>query len=272
MWRADARLAGSEVAMVFRRRRNQVLLALIAAVPLAIGVAVKYNPPQGNDGPQFIAQITGNGVFLVFTALTVALPLLFPLLVGMVAGDAIAGEAGTGTLRYLLVLPVGRGRLLAAKAAGALAYTVAVVLAVAVVGLVAGAGLFGLHPVTLLSGTTISLPAGLGRVAAVAAYVTASLTGYLAIGLFISTLTEVPVAAMAATIATAVVANVLDAVPQLGSLRNGLFTHHWLGFADLLRSPVDVGTLLSWLGLQAAYVALFGALAWARFTTADITS
>jgi ABC-2 type transport system permease protein len=269
---ANRRLLGSEIGLVFRRRRNRALLALLAAAPVAIGIAVKVSTPRGGQGPQFLNQVSNNGLFLVFTALTVTVPLLLPLLVGVVAGDSIAGEAGTGTLRYLLTVPVSRARLLIAKAVGILAFTSAAVLVVAVVGLIMGAALFGLHSVTLLSGDTVPLSDGLIRALVVTLYVILTLSGYLAIGLFISTLTEVPVAAMAATIGVAIVANVLDAVPQLGSLRTVLFTHHWLGFAEILRLHVDWLQLLSWLGVQAVYVALFAAAAWARFTTADITS
>lgn len=267
------RLLASEIGMVFRRRRNQVLLAVLAVAPLAIGVAVKASPPQsGNDGPQFLNQVSSNGLFLVFTALTVTVPVLLPLLVGVVAGDAIAGEAGAGTLRYLLTLPVARGRVLLAKAVGTVVFLAAAVTLVALVGLIAGAALFGLHPAVLLSGDTVSLGNGLLRATEVVGFVILTLTGFVAIGLFVSTLTEVPIAAMAATVGIAIVANVLDQVPQLGSLRTGLFVHHWLAFADILRGYVDWGRLGSYLLLQLAYVGLFGAAAWARFTTADITS
>jgi ABC-2 type transport system permease protein len=269
---ATGRLFRSELGMVFRRRRNLALLVLLSAAPIAIGIAVKVSTPRGGEGPQFLSQVSSNGLFLVFTALTVTVPLLLPLLVGVVAGDSIAGEAGTGTLRYLLTVPVSRVKVLAAKAVGVLAFTASAVFAVSIVGLIMGAALFGLHSVTLLSGDTVSLGDGLVRALLVAGYVILTLTGYLAIGLFISTLTEVPVAAMASTVAVAIVANVLDAVPQLGSLRTLLFTHHWLGFAEILRLHVGWLQLASWLGVQAAYVALFAAAAWARFTTADITS
>src|SRR5581483_6754868 len=139
---ATRRLLASEIHMVFRRRRNIALLVLLAAAPIAIGTAVKVSAPQpGGDGPEFLGQITTNGLFLVFTALTVTLPLLLPLLVGVVAGDAVAGEAGSGTLRYLLTVPVTRGRLLAAKAVGVLAYATAAVTVIGVVGVAYGAAL-----------------------------------------------------------------------------------------------------------------------------------
>lgn len=270
---AARRLLASEIGMVFRRRRNQVLLLVLAAAPALIGVAVKVSPPAaGADGPPFLNQISGNGLFLVFTALTVTVPVLIPLLIGVVSGDAISGEAGTGTLRYLLTVPVSRGRLLAAKAAATLVFLTATVVVVAIVGVIAGAGFFGLHAPTLLSGDTISLGDGLVRMLEVVGYVILTLTGYVAVGLFISTLTEVPIAAMAATVGVAIVANVLDQVPQLGSLRSGLFVHHWMAFADIMRGFVDWGQLGSFLWLQLAYVALFGAAAWARFATSDVTS
>src|SRR5438067_2959905 len=135
---AFGRLYASELRLILGRRRNQALLAVLGVIPLLIGTAVYINTPRGGDGPQFLGQITGNGLFLVFTALTVCLPLFLPLAVGVVAGDSVAGEAGSGTLRYLLTIPVTRVRLLVAKAAGITAFTVAAVLVVAVSVLVTG--------------------------------------------------------------------------------------------------------------------------------------
>ena len=266
------RLLGSELTLVFRRRRNIALLVVLAGPPVLIGVAVRASAPRRGDGPDFLTQITGNGLFLVYTALIVCLPLFLPLAVGVVAGDSIAGEAGTGTLRYLLTLPVGRTRLLLAKSLGVLAFTAAAVMVVVLSGLVTGALLFGLHDLTLLSGDTVSLLNGLVRTLGVAVYVISALFGLIAIGMFISTLTEVPIAAMAATVAVTIIVEVLDAVPQIGAFRSILFTHNWLGFGELLRPSVDVPNLIGWSALQLAYVAVFGALAWARFTTKDITS
>jgi ABC-2 type transport system permease protein len=266
------RLYTSELALVLRRRRNVALLVVLSVVPLVIGVAVYLSTPRGGEGPAFLGQITGNGLFLVFTALTVSLPVFLPLVVGVVAGDSIAGEAGVGTLRYLLTVPVTRGRLLAAKALAVATFTALAVLVVALVGLVAGAILFGLGDVTLLSGDTVSLGNGLLRALGVAAYVTVALLGLAAGGLFISTLTENAIAAMATTLGLVVLSALLDAVPQLSAIHPYLLTHHWLGFGELLRSSVDTGSLLQWSGLHLAYAAIFLSLAWTRITTKDITS
>ena len=115
-------LLRSELVITLRRRRTLALLAVLAAVPVLVGIAVKLETrggssagPDGGGGPAFLAQITNNGLFLVFTALAATLPFFLPMAVGVVAGDAIAGEAGGGTLRYLLVAPAGRTRLLLTK-------------------------------------------------------------------------------------------------------------------------------------------------------------
>lgn len=270
---AFRRLYASEVRLVLGRRRNLALLAVLAVVPVVIGIAINVTtPPPGSEGPQFLGQVTGNGLFLVFTALAVCLPLFLPLVVGVVAGDSIAGEAGSGTLRYLLTVPVTRGRLLAAKTLGVLSFTCLAVLSVAAVGLLTGAVLFGLGDVTLLSGDTVSLAEGLLRALGIVAYVVVALFGLAAGGLFVSTLTENAIAAMATTIALAVLSAVLDAVPQLARIHPYLLTHNWLGFGELLRGSVDTTALLRWSALHLAYAAVFLALAWARLTTKDVTS
>lgn len=269
---AFLRLYLGEVRLVLGRRRNLALLVVLAVVPVLIGVAVFLSTPRGGEGPQFLGQITGNGLFLVFTALTVSLPFFLPLVVGVVAGDSIAGEAGSGTLRYLLTVPVSRGRLLAVKALGVATYTALAVLTVALVGLVTGALLFGLHDVTLLSGDTVSLASGLLRSFGIAAYVIVALFGLAAGGVFVSTLTENAIGAMATTIGLAVFSALLDAVPQLSSIHGALLTHNWLGFGELLRGSVDTAALLRWSLLHLTYAAVFLSLAWARLQTKDITS
>lgn len=268
------RLIRSELALVFGRRRNITLLVGLACVPLLLGIVlfVTADSAVGGQGPGFIARVTGNGLFLVVSALFLCLPFLLPLAVGITSGDAIAGEAQGGTLRYLLTTPVPRTRLLLAKAIASLAFAGAAVAAIAVVAFIAGAAFFGLAEMTLLSGDTVSVASGVARMAGVAAYVALSLTGLVAVGLWFSTLTEAPVGAMAATVVVAVVSAVFDSLPQLSAIHPLLLTHHWLGFAEFLRVEVSGGVIAQGLAVQAGWVAVFGALAWSRFTTADVTS
>jgi len=260
--------------MVLRRRRNLVVLLVLAGIPVLIGTAVRLSsgPPQGGEGPPFLAQIAGNGVFVALTALTVVLPLFLPLAVAVVSGDAVAGEASLGTLRYLLVVPVSRTRLLVVKYAGVLAYCFAAALVVGTVGVLVGLALFPAGPVTLLSGTQVSLASGLWRLLLVVLYVAASMAAVGAVGLFVSTLTESPVAAMATTTVLAITSQVLDSVPQVEPVHPWLFSHYWLNFGDLLRDPIATAGVLRGLLAAACYIAVFGLLAWSRFGGKDVSS
>ncbi|TFB58238.1 ABC transporter permease [Cryobacterium sp. TMT1-62] len=271
---AGPALLGSELTVLFRRRRTWAMLVAIALIPILLAVAVRLSSETlaPGEGPPFLDRVTQNGLFVAFTAMIVAIPLFLPLTIGVVAGDTIAGEAGQGTLRYLLVAPAGRLRLLLVKYAGVAVFCLAATLTLAVAGTLIGAALFPVGPVTLLSGDVISVPESLLRSGLISLYVTVSLLGFAAIGLFISTLTDVPVGAMAATVVVSVVVQILDVLPQLSWLDPWLFSHYWLGFADLLRQPMDLGSFGDNVLLQLGYIAVFGTLAYGRFSTKDILS
>ncbi|MGX1756971.1 ABC transporter permease [Streptomyces lydicus] len=272
-------LLRSEIAMTFRRWRTLALLAVLAGVPVLVGIAVRIEtgdgsgggPGGGGGGPAFLSQVTHNGLFLVFTSLAVTLPFFLPMSIGVIAGDSLAGEAHGGTLRYLLVAPAGRTRLLLVKYATILTFCLVGTLVVALSALATGALLFPLGEVTLLSGTSVSFGEGLLRALAIAVAVALSLIGVAAIGLFVSALTSSGIAAMATTVGLLITVQILDTLPQLHAIQPYLFPHYWLSFADLLRDPVYWDQLQKNLGLQALYALVFGSAAWARFTTRDIT-
>ncbi|MBG6238724.1 ABC-2 type transport system permease protein [Mycetocola sp. CAN_C7] len=267
-------LLWSELAVLFRRRRTWAMLAAVALIPILLAVAVRLSSASldPGEGPPFLDRVTQNGLFVSFTAMVVAIPLFLPLTIGVVAGDTIAGEASHGTLRYLLVAPAGRIRLLLVKFTGAAVFCAAAAVTLVVAGTLIGALLFPVGPVTLLSGDLISVPESFARSALVAAYVAVSLLGLSAIGLFISTLTSVPVGAMAATVVVSVVAQILDVLPQLAWLHPWLFSHHWLGFSGLISQPLDWSTFGENAVLQAGYVLVFFSLAYGRFASKDILS
>lgn len=271
---AFASLLASELYLVLGRRRNQLLLALLMLVPVLLGIvlAVVSDSDYAGQGPGFIDRVSGNGLFLVVTSLFLCLPLLLPLGVAIAAGDAVAGEASTGTLRYLLVVPVGRTRLLTAKSVAALILVLVGIALVTAAALATGGVLFGFRDLDLLSGQTISVGAGFLRMLGVAGYVALSLTGLLAVGIFFSTLTEVPIGVIAATVVVSIVSSVLDSLPQLAVIQPFLLTHHWFDFAEFLRFDVSWSLLGQGMLVQAAWVGIFWSLAWARFTTADVTS
>jgi ABC-2 type transport system permease protein len=271
------RLFRSELRLIFGRLRNLALLAALAALPVLIGIALRLARPGGGGGAggpasSFIDQLAGNGVFLTLIALTIMLALVLPLTVAVVSGDSVAGEAGSGTLRNLLTVPAGRTRLLAVKYAGVVVFALTGCAVVVAASLAAGAALFPIGPVTLLSGDTVPLWDGLVRVFFVTLYVAAALSALGAIGLAISTFTEHPIGAIAAVLMIGLVSEVADNIPQFAVVRPYLPTHWWLSFDALLRSPIATSDLLHGLLSFGVYIVIFCAIAWARFTSADVTA
>lgn len=198
------------------------------------------------------------------------MPFFIPLSVAVVAGDSIAGEASLGTLRYLLVRPAGRTRLLLAKAVVLALFCIVAAIDIVVVGLIAGVVLFPHGSVVTLSGTTISFADGVGRSLIAAVVVGASMFGLASIGLFVSTVSDAPIAVIAITVGLVIVSGILDSISEVSFLHPWLFTHYWTAFYDLVRAPVYWHNIWKDLVLQAGYVAVFGAAAWARMTTRDV--
>ncbi len=272
--RAWFRLLGSELGLVFGRRRNRVGVGVLFGLVVLVGIALKVSAvrhPRSSAG-DLMSAVAGNGIFLGFAGLSVEIALFLPLAVSVLAGDAIAGEANQGTLRYLLIAPVARGRLLVMKAVSLVIGGLVGAAVVALSGLVTGAVLFGVRPLTTLSGTQMGIGDGLLRLLLAVAYLGAGLGALSMIGLFISTLTEQPIAATVATAMVSTLLWILDAVPQLDWLHPWLLVDRWMSFIDLLRDPVFTDRILTGLWVDAAYAAVFLLLAWLRFRNKDVTS
>lgn len=269
----STRFFRSELRLVFGRRRNQIGLAVLAAVPVLISIAIKTSASRpGQDAPDFFSSITQNGLFLALAALTIELGLFLPIAIAAIAGDAVAGEANSGTLRYLLTVPVDRTRLLAVKYAAVVVGALAAAFVVTVTGIVMGLILFGGGDVVLLSGTTTGFGDGLLRVLGATVYVAIGLAALGAVGLFFSTLTEQPIGAMIAAVIFSTASYIADTVPQISWLHPYLITHNWMAYADLLRDPVSWTQMGHGLWVALGYAVVFWLASWARFGRKDITS
>ncbi|GLW09318.1 ABC transporter permease [Microtetraspora sp. NBRC 13810] len=268
------RLLGSEVGLTFRRPRNLVMLAVLALVPAVIGVVLRTVSAGGAEGDAgaIIGAVAGNGMLLAFVSLFVLVPLLLPVAVAVVAGDAIAGEASLGTLRYLLAAPAGRTRLLAVKYVNAVVFGLAATAVVAASALVTGFALFPIGPVTLLSGSTIPVAEGMLRVLIAVAYVGAGMAALSALALAVSTLTEAPIGAIAGTVVFVILTQVLSTIPQLAVIEPYLLTSYLPRFDGALRDPVATEEMTRGLLAFAAHIAVCGSFAWARFHSRDVTS
>jgi len=269
----STRFLRSELRLIFGRRRNQAGLLVLAAIPVLIAIAVKVSTPgRGGDEPDFFSSITENGLFVALASLTIELGLFLPLAVAAISGDAVAGEANLGTLRYLLTVPVQRARLLAVKYLAIVIFSVVATFTVTVTGIVMGLALFGGGEMTLLSGTQIGFADGLLRVLAASLYLSICFASLGAVGLFVSTLTEQPIGAMITVVIFSTASFIADSIPQIAWLHPFLITHNWLAFGDLFRSPIAWDGVQQGLYVAVAYGVVFWFAGWARFAGKDVTS
>lgn len=263
-----------ELRKLLRRPRTWVSILLLAALPtiVAVFLSVSEVAPRPGTGPAFLSAVLENGALYPAAALAIVLPLFLPVAVAVVAGDAIAGEAQAGTLRYLLVRPVGRTKLLVAKLISVVAFTMLAVTIVSVVAYVVGTQLFGSAPLPSVSGTELSTADATLRTVLAVLYVGWSMLGVAAVALFLSTLTDSPLSAALGAIALLVTSGVLVGLEAASSVQPYLPTRYWLAFVDLFRDPVLYRDLLRGTALQAVYIGVFLTAAWANLMTKDITS
>jgi ABC-2 type transport system permease protein len=302
-----------ELVKLLRRPRTWISVVLTCALPLmvAIFVAVTHLVPPPGQGSAFLSAVLQDGALYPAAALALVLPVFLPVAVAVVAGDSIAGEATGGTLRYLLVRPVGRTRLLVAKLVSVVVYVLLMVLAVtftayatgvfllgpsqaAAVGQAPGGGagvpggvggsapgLAGQAPtagqaaggaVTSLSGAPLSLFQLTERIAGAIAFITVSMLGVAAIALFLSTITDSALGSAFGALAALVASEVLVTLNAATVVQPYLPTRYWLAWIDFFRQPIFWRDIERGFAIQAVYVVVFLAAAWANFATRDITS
>jgi ABC-2 type transport system permease protein len=295
-----------ELFKLVRRLRTWVSIVLICALPLvvAIFIAVTHLAPPPGQGSAFLSAVLNEGQLYPAAALALVLPVFLPVAVAVVAGDSIAGEASTGTLRYLLARPVGRTKLLVAKLCAVITFAVLAVVAVTVTsyatgvlilgpsraaavgtapgglsGSIApgagGAPTAGLQPgaaITSLSGAPLTTLELAERILGAMAFITVSMLGVAAIALFLSTLTDSAIGAAFGSLGALVVSEALVTLNAASAVQPYLPTRYWLAWIDFFRQPIFWRDIQRGFAIQAVYVVVFLAAAWANFATRDVTS
>jgi ABC-2 type transport system permease protein len=267
-----------ELVKLVRDRRTWATIAMIDALPVLVAVllAVTDLGPRPGTGPAFLSAVLTDGTLFPLAALGMVLPLFLPIAVAITAGEAIAGEAQQGTLRYMLIRPVGRTRLLVAKLVSVMAFVVLTVLVVAVTAYVLGVLLLGNETVSAtgpasVSGSSMSTPELVGRTFLALGYAMLCMLGVAAVALFLSTVTRSPLGAALGTMALLVASTLLLTLAAADVLRPYLLTRYWLAFVDLFRDPILWRDVVRGVVLQGVYVVVFLGAAWANFMTKDVT-
>jgi ABC-2 type transport system permease protein len=272
-----------ELVKLFRRPRTYVITVLLCALPFVVAVflATTRIPPPPGQGGAFLSAVLSNGALYPAAAMALIMPVFLPVSVAVLAGDAVAGEAATGTLRYLLVRPVSRTRLLVAKLVALVTFVLFAIAVVLVTSFLTGMTMFGSQPsagvalpadVTSLSGVTIT-PAGLVlRLLGTVAYIVVSMIGVAAIALVLSTVTDSALGAAMGALAVLVTSQVLVTLDAAATIQPYLPTRYWLAWIDFFREPILWRDIERGAGLQIVYLAVLLGAAWANFATRDVTS
>lgn len=266
-----------ELIKLLRSRRTWTTIALIDALPILVAVllAITDLGPRPGTGPAFLSAVLTDGKLYPLAALGIVLPLFLPIAVSITAGEAIAGEAQQGTLRYVLVRPVGRLRLLVAKLVSVMTFVVLAILVVAVTAYFLGIALLGDQDLagaaaTSVSGTSLTTQELAIRTMLALGYAMLCMLGVAAIALFFSTVADSPLGAALATMAILIGSTLLLTLDAAEALRPFLPTRYWLAFVDLFRDPILWREVVRGVLLQAAYVVVFFGAAWANFATKDV--
>lgn len=259
-----------------RRLRTYVAYGIIAAIPIIITFVLKANPPDNvQDGPRLAFLGSLSGLLIPAFALRITSEFLLVVVVSLFAGDAIAGEASWGNLRYLLMRPIGRGRLFAAKFIVSIIYAWIAVAIVVVVGTIVGGIVFGFHGINLgfgPFGISESASSIVGHLVIATVYVSWFLTTIIAFSFMLGCMTDSPGGAILGGIGLWITFAILDAIDSLGQIRY-FFPTHWSGaWVDMFTRNNVSDDMIRGALLTLGYVIVFtGVAAW-WFRRKDILS
>ncbi|MEY2990448.1 MAG: hypothetical protein RLZZ163_1364 [Actinomycetota bacterium] len=266
-----------------KRRRTLVAFLLVIALPLIVVAAVKFGPSSeggsGDGGGGFgdgdfdlVGLATSGAWNFSLTMLLFSSGFLLIIIAAMFLGDTVASEANWSTLRYLLVAPVPRRRLLRTKAVVGLILTAIVLLTLVLASWAIGAIAFGTGPLASPFGGALSQGESVQRLSIITTYIAITLLFPAGFAFLMSVLTDVPLGAVGTAVIVVIIFNILDAIDALGDIRRLLPTDYGAAWVDAL-NPVIVWDEMA---IGAAYnlvaFALLMALAVLRFDRKDITS
>ena len=267
----------TETYKQLRRPRTYTAYGLMALIPIIMTVALKANPPDG-EGGWLMLLASQSGLFIPPAALRFTSELMLVIVVAIFGGEAIAGEAQWGNLRYLLMRPIPRMRLFTGKLLVAAFVSFVAVLVVALVGLVAGAIAFGLHPIEIPMefrfGFFVQLDTldVLARIGFAVVFITWTLMSIVAFSFMVGCMTDSTGGSIFAGIGLWMTWLILDQIESLGRIRYALPTHYSGDWVWIFTSGEWSADLWRCALLTLAYVVSFVSFAAWWFRRKDILS
>jgi ABC-2 type transport system permease protein len=266
---ALARVYHWEIAKLLAQKRTYLGIGTAIVVPIIFVVVLVVQSGGPNDVPL--------GRYIRNTGLAVPFVVLFfmsiwglPLITALVAGDIVASETHNGTLKTILTRSRGRGEVFAGKTLATATYTLTLVFAMGLVGLVAGSIAWGFHPLTSLSGTQVAPGHGLVLLLASLAIYALPLAGIAAFGIMLSTVTRNSAASVVGALMWALLMQLLGVLPGTESIRPYLLGTQFEAWHGLLRTPADWAPITRALWLCALYISIPLIAAYLVFLRRDV--
>jgi|TARA_B110000858_G_scaffold189641_1_gene236627 ABC-2 type transport system permease protein len=260
------------------RKRTLVAFLLIVALPLIVVAAVKFGPSSDGGGGfgdgdlDLVGLATAGGWNFALTMVFFASGFLLLILIAMFCGDTVASEASWSTLRYLLISPVPRRRLLFSKLTVALILSAISILILIVVSYLIGLIAFGSGALSTPTAGPFTETEAFLRIFAIGTYVFLSLLFAAGIAFLMSVITDIPLAAVGTAVVVVIVSNILGAIEALGALREWLptnFANAWIGFLNEDIEWTDINRGISYSVISFLILITIALL---KFDRKDITS
>jgi ABC-2 type transport system permease protein len=197
-----------------------------------------------------------------------------PILVVLVTGDLISGEAQSGTLRLILSRPVSRTGLVTAKIIAAMIYSCLLVLLMAMLSLVLGYFLFGTGDLMVILGTVniIAEHDVLWRFVGAFGFGMVSMMMVAALSVFLSALSNNSLAPILVTMALIIVLSLIITLnlPALNVIKPFLFTNYLTSWQLFFEFEVDLNKIIAHGIILGVFTLLFYLLTIIVFRKRDI--
>jgi len=289
-----------ELFKIFKRPRTYIAFGAIAIIVFLFQIALWFEGKTYIDlilsnldttfdfSDQFKHRLL-NGYFICFAVLNILL-IQMPLLVALIAGDAIAGEANMGTLRLSLTRPVSRTQYMLGKFLASLIYTMALLVFLAILALFGSMLLFGTNDLIIFRSSSIHQMTSddvFWRYIAAFAYATLALTTVSSLALLLSVFAENAIGPIIATMSIVIVFTILSEmnIPFYDrTIKPYLFTTHmvaWKGFfyvrsneegATIKGSIENLPAIFKSFSILVVYIFVFTGTAIWIFRKKDILS
>ncbi len=264
-----ARIYRWEVAKLLAQKRTYLGLGAAMIVPIIFVVVLQIQSGGPNDVP-LGRYIRDSGIVTPLVVLLFMSIWGFPLITALVAGDIVASESHNGTLKTILTRSRERGQVFSGKTLATMTYTLAIVVLMGVVGVIAGSIAFGFHSFTSLSGTHVSAGRGLGLMFASLAVYVLPLAGVAAFGIMLSTVTRNSAASVVGTLMFALFMQLLGVLPGTEAIRPYLLGTQFDAWHGFLRTPADWTPVVRAIWLSAIYISIPLVAAYLVFLRRDV--